>query len=333
MPVNTKTIKRRIKSIGNTKKITKAMEMISAVKMRRAVANVLATRSYANLAWEMLAEIAEKTDVRHHPLLDKREVKKVGLILITSNRGLAGGFNSRLLQEVHRYIQTVISNGAKRGEKSLSQSPNGQGSLTSVRDDSERVEVEVEIILNGKRGRSIYQRFGHTVAAEFEKLDLTTKIDEILPMAQLATADYIAGKYDRIVVAYTDYVSAIRQEPRLKQILPFQQEKGQKSLPAAGWAPRGDRGGLESFGYGFKFEPDPKQVLEILLPRLIEMQIYQAILESDASEHSARMLAMRSASDAAEEMIKELNYSFNKARQAAITQEISEIVGGAAALG
>ncbi len=376
MAVNTKTIKRRIKSIGNTKKITKAMEMISAVKMRRAVANVLATRSYANLAWEMLAEIAtalaaanagqagprltavaEKTSVAHHPLLDKREVKKVGVILITSNRGLAGGFNSRLLQEVHRYIQTVILNGAERREKSLSQSPNGQRSLTSVRDDNERTGVEVEIILNGKRGRSIYQRFGHTVAAEFEKMDLTTKIDEILPMAQMAAADYIAGKYDRIVVAYTDYVSAIWQEPRLKQILPIEQAtETPPSVPplqgegitkrSSPYKGEDKGGGFDSIhdavklsskgelvGYGFIFEPDPKQVLEILLPRLIEMQIYQAILESDASEHSARMMAMRSASDAAEEMIKELNYSFNKARQAAITQEISEIVGGAAALG
>jgi len=303
MAVNTKTIKRRIKSIGNTKKITKAMEMISAVKMRRAVASVLATRNYANLAWEMLTEIAEKTNIRHHPLLVKREVKKIGMILITSNRGLAGGFSSRLLQEAHQYIE-------KTGLK---------------------VDPEVDIILSGRHGKKIFHRFGHTVIAEFEKVDLTTRIEEILPIAELAVREYTAGKYDKIVIAYTDFVSALRQIPRVKQILPL--TKADQFLGKTKEEENEISKIKNPFGYGFKFEPNPAQVLEQLLPRLIEMQIYQAILESDASEHSARMVAMRSASDSAQEMIKELNYSFNKARQAAITQEISEIVGGAAALG
>ncbi len=295
MAVSTKIIKRRIKSINNTKKITKAMEMISAVKMRRAVANVLATRSYANLAWEMLTEIATKVDVKHHPLLEKREVKRVAMILIASNRGLSGGFSSRLLTEAHRYIET-----------------NHKGQ-------------ELDIILTGKQGKKMYHRFGHKVAAEFEKLDLTTQIAQILPMVQMAVADYIAGKYDKVVVAYTDFVSALKQTPRVKQLLPF--EKVETRFIASNGKE------VKSSNDAFKFEPDPTQVLEILIPRLVEMQVYQAVLESDASEHSARMMAMRSASDAASEMIKELNYSFNKARQAAITQEISEIVGGAAALG
>ena len=360
MPLNTKTIKRRIKSISSTKKITKAMEMISAVKMRRAVANVLATRNYAELAWEMLQEIATKTDVSHHALLGKREVKKIGLILITSNRGLAGGFSSRLLQEVHNFIKNTTNNaviptesqGDERRNPLTNQSQGSRDSsapLRSARNDNN--DVQVEIILTGRKGKKIYQRFGHTVVAEFDKLDLTTKIDEILPMAQLATAEYITGKYDKIVVAYMDFVSAINQVPKLKQLLPLQQEASGNSLPAAGWelAEASDRGGLATershpplprpsgelseYGYGFTFEPNTTEVLEVLLPRLVEMQMYQAILESDASEHSARMLAMRNASDAASDMIKELNYSFNKARQAAITQEISEIVGGAVALG
>ena len=355
MPVNTKVIKRRIKSISNTKKITKAMEMISAVKMRRAVANVLATRNYAGLAWEMLQEIASKTDVSHHALLGKREVKKIGLILITSNRGLAGGFSSRLLQEVHNFIKASETTppvpSLKGGEEShppLSRGGQGEGS-----------RVTVDVILTGRRGKKIYQRFGHTVVAEFDKLDLTTKIDEILPMAQLAVAEYIAGKYDKIVVAYMDFVSAINQVPKLKQLLPLDEVSYTPSLalPLKGggesrtderrsrsrWLPpllgEGQWEGYladeekETPDEGqFLFEPSPKEVLEVLLPRLVEMQMYQAILESDASEHSARMLAMRNASDAATDMIKELNYSFNKARQAAITQEISEIVGGAAAL-
>jgi F-type H+-transporting ATPase subunit gamma len=298
MAVNTKTIKRRIKSVGNTRKITKAMEMISAVKMRRAVANVLSTRGYSNFAWEMLTEIASKTDVSLHPLLAKRDIKKVGVILITGNRGLAGGFSSRLLQSVNDFISS-----------------------------QKKANCDVDILLTGKQGRKIRLKYGHNVTAEFEKMDLTSKVDEVLPMARLAIKEYTEGKYDLVVVAYTDFISALKQVPRLKQILPLENKAdemlGQTTPQAAISAP---------LKLGYKFEPDPVAVLDLLLPRLVEMQIYQAILESDASEHSARMLAMRNASDSAKEIIKELNYSFNKARQSAITQEISEIVGGASAL-
>lgn len=285
MAINTKAIKRRIKSIGSTKKITKAMEMISAVKMRRAVNTVLASRHYAKLAWEMLTAIAATTDVTHHPLLATREVKKVGVVLITSNRGLAGGFSSRLLQAAHDWLK--INGG------------------------------EADIILTGRRGKKIFTRFGYKVIAEFEKIDLTTRVEEILPLTQMVIKDYVDGKYDKVMLAYTDYGSAILQTPRLKQILPIV----------------GDSTTQKISDTEYLFEPDPKAVLEILLPRLVEMQIYQALLESDASEHSARMVAMKNATDAAADMIKKLRYNFNKARQAAITQEIAEIVGGAAALG
>jgi len=298
MGVNTKTIKRRIKSVSSTKKITKAMEMISAVKMRKAVANVLSTRSYANLAWQMLLDVAKKTNVRLHPLLAKKTVKKVGIILVTSNRGMAGGFSSKLLQETDKYIKKVKSEGS----------------------------VEVEIILLGKRGRKIYNYFGHKVAAEYEKIDLTTKIEEILPMAKVTIAEYVNGKYDRLCVAYTDFVSAIKQVPRVKQVLPL--EKKDELLGGT----TDETAQVVEQGIEFKFEPRPEKVLDMLIPRLVEMQIYQAILESDAAEHSSRMMSMRNASDAAEDIIRELNYTFNKARQSAITQEIAEICGGAAAL-
>ncbi len=288
MPLNTKIIKRRIKSVGSTKKITKAMEMISAVKMRKAVANVLASRSYASFAWQMLADIASRTKIEGQPLLARRTVKRVGVLLITSNRGLAGGFTSRLLAAVHEYIQKVES---------------AEGAT-------------VEVILLGRRGAKIYHRFGHAVGAEYEKIDLTTSVEEVLPLSQLISREYASGKYDRMVMAYTDYVSPLKQAPRLKQLLPIEHTAATSAYVRT----------------EFMFEPDPGQVLAVLLPRLVEMQIYQAILESDASEHSARMMAMANATDAAEEMITELTYFYNKARQAAITQEISEIVGGAAAL-
>ncbi|MDO8499530.1 MAG: FoF1 ATP synthase subunit gamma [bacterium] len=343
MAVNGKTIKGRIKSITSTKKITKAMEMISAVKMRRAVANVLATRSYAGMAWQMLLDIAKNTDVTLHPLLAKREVKKIGLIFVTSNRGMAGGFSSKLLTDAHNFIQnktaSVVIPTESRDER--------RNPLESTRRDSsteftlsERSESNglgmtkqnvVDIILLGKRGRKIFTYYHHDITAEYEKFDITTKMEEILPMARTTIQDYLDNKYDEIWVAYTDYASALKQNPTIKRILPLQDDNelvAARSLPLGeGETKRGSDVVVE-----FLFEPTPESVLNILLPRLVEMQIYQAILESDASEHSARMLAMANASDAATDIIKELNYTYNKARQSAITQEIAEIVGGAAAL-
>ncbi len=300
MAVSTKTIKRRIKSISNTKKITKAMEMISAVKMRRAVANTLASRSYANLAWEMLLSISGKTNLKKHPLLARRTVKNIGLIYITSNRGLAGGFNSKLLQEVNNYI-----NQAKT-----------------------TLGANTEVLLLGKKGRKIYQNFGHTIVSEFEKLDVTTNVEEILPVAAIMSEGYISKKYDRIVIAYTDFISPLQQIPKIKELLPLSAQQ-MKKLEGDSTTSESKK---EAIANGLIFEPNPDKVLEVLLPRLIEMQLYQAILESDASEHSARMLAMRNATDAAKDMIKELQTSFNNARQAGITKEIAEVIGGAAAL-
>ncbi len=294
MALSTKTIRRRIKSISNTKKITKAMEMISAVKMRRAVANTLSSRSYADLASEMLHSIAEQTNVKKHPLLAHRPAKHIALIFITSNRGLAGGFNSKLLQEVHRYI---------------------------LRMKAEH-NAAVDVILLGKKGRKIYQNFGHTIVSEFEKIDVTTKIEEILPIATLMSQEFISKKYDRIAVAFTDFVSALQQIPKIKVILPLKPEDMAVGVKAKAYAPINN----------LTFEPNTTDVLNKLLPRLIEMQLYQAVLESDASEHSARMMAMRSATDAAKDMIKDLQTSFNNARQAGITKEIAEVIGGAAAL-
>jgi F-type H+-transporting ATPase subunit gamma len=245
----------------------------------------------------MLTSIAKKSSVALHALLIQRPVKKIGIILITSNRGLAGGFTTKLLQEVHKFILT-----------SQEQHPG----------------VEADIILAGKKGRKIFQYFNHPVVAEFEKHDLTTHINEILPMARLLIREYVEKKYDKILVAYTRYTSAIRQDPTIKQILPLTDEI-KNSLGKE----EEEMDGMET---NVLFEPNQKQVLEILLPKLIEIQIYQALLESDASEHSARMMTMQSASDAAGEMIQELHTTFNKARQAAITQEIMEVIGGAAAL-
>ncbi len=330
MALSTKTIKRRIKSIANTKKITKAMEMISAVKMRRAVKNDTDARAYSNIANEILENISKKSPGAIHALLQVRKVKKIAIIFITSNRGLAGGFTTKLLQETNNFIKGI---------------------------KNENPNAEVEIILMGKKGRKIYQYFKHTIVAEFEKMDITTHPKQVFPLARMVVREYIEKKYDQVFVAYTHFNSAIKQLPLIKQILPLKsgfketvvevKDKSHNTELVVNEIDKEvddieeNRNDIEEnieenfeieYDKDFLFEPSAIEVLEVLLPRLIETQIYQAILESDASEHSARMMTMQSASDAAGEMIQELNTTFNKARQAAITTEIMEVIGGAAAL-
>jgi F-type H+-transporting ATPase subunit gamma len=253
----------------------------------------------------MLIDIVQRTKTKLHPLLLSRTVKKMVLILVSSNRGLAGGFNSKIIQKTDNYLKKTKEMFPK---------------------------LVVDIILLGKRGRKIYSYFKHPITAEFEKMELTTKPTEILSLARMVTLDYIKKKNDKVVMVYTDYISALKQVPRVKQILPLEEEDKFLGKTFQSTGQKREKTQKIPWNYEFKFEPNPELVLNMLLPRLVEMQIYQAILESDASEHSARMMAMRNATEAADEMIKELDYNFNKARQAAITKEISEIIGGADAL-
>lgn len=308
MPQATREIRRRIRSIKNTRQITKAMELVSAAKMRKAVQNVLMTRAYGDLAWQLLQELAKRTDASQHPLLAKREnVKRVGLILVSSNRGLCGGFNHQLVNRVKAYLK-------------------------HHRDVE--VELEADLMAVGRRGRDLMFRLGEAIVAEFTKADVTTRLEEVTPVARLAMDDYLSGKYDRIVIAYTDFISPITQKPRIKQLLPLVAEPdpylGEARLPGVfqrDLAAEGHRYNSE-----YLFEPSPDEVLESLLPRLIEMQLYQALLESDAAEHSARMMAMRNASDAAKDMIDSLTLTYNQARQASITAELADITGGRVAV-
>lgn len=315
MPQATRDIKRRIRSIKNTRQITKAMELVSAAKMRKAVANVLATRAYADLAWQLLTELSQRTDPSHHGLLIRRdEIKRIGLVLVTSNRGLCGGFNHQLTHQVNSFIH---------------------------KHKQQKVELEADLIAVGKRGRDIMFRYGHSIVAEFVKADVTTRLAEVTPIAKLVMDDYLAGRYDRVVMAYTDFISPLSQKPRLKQLLPIERTEdeylGTAKEPSelSAVSPKLKAGSVQptaSFPYEYLFEPTPDLVLEHLLPRLIEVQVYQALLESDASEHSARMLAMRNASDAAKDMIDSLTLAFNQARQASITAELADITGGRVAV-
>ena len=311
----TKEISRRIKSVSSTKKITKAMEMVAAAKMRRSVEAVLKTRTYANLSWETvshLADLAEKNEESRHPLLYPRAaVKRVAVVLITSNRGMCGGYNSAVIAKAE----------------------------ASVRKHA----VPTDFIVVGRKGAAVAFH-GYEVAAKFEKSDLLTDINEISPLAKLIVDSYESGQYDKVFVAYTDFISQAKQVPRVKQLLPIQVGQEEKYLgiigedsPAAVSQELISRKEKKHLGingaiFEYKFEPDARTVLDKMIPRLIKTQLFQAYLEASASEHSARMTAMHQATSAAGDMVAEMTLFYNKARQAGITAEIAEISAGANAL-
>ncbi|MCX6779341.1 MAG: ATP synthase F1 subunit gamma [Candidatus Magasanikbacteria bacterium] len=317
MAVNAKIIRRRIKSVGNTKKITKAVELVAAAKMRKAVRSALATRSYAMLAREMLLKLSEMKKLTKHPLMAIRPVKKILLVIVSSNRGLCGGFNSNVFKKAVEQIKNVDFIAVQRsfGKKIIPK-------------DS---KVEVEALTVGKKSEKMALKLGLKVLASFNQLSDTPHLLESRPIVEIIKTEFEKKHFDKVAIIYTDYISAISQKPTIRQVLPISPidlEKMIKSLCEHGK----DECDFEEKPVEFIFEPNPTWVLEQMLPRLTEVQIFQALLESSASEHSARMLAMRSASDAAEDMIGDLVFTLNQARQASITREIAEISGGAAAL-
>lgn len=309
MPSATRDIKRRLRSVSNTRKITKAMELVASVKMRKANQALQATRPYATRAWELLLNVARRTDASHHPLLQANpKPKRIAVILIASNRGLVGGFNAQVTTAVANYIRQF----------------------------KQATEAEVETIIMGTKGRAVFFQHGHEIAAEFIKQDVIFNAAEVLPMSQLVIDGFRQGKYDRVVVGYMDYVSSLVQKPRIRQILPLNIDSF--SADEIGLLTHDEQRQVlsdeaaEEKKFEYTFEPNPDVVLESLLPRLVEMQIYRAVLETNAAEHAARMVAMRNATDAAGDLIDELALSFNQARQAAITQDLAEISAGRAAL-
>ncbi|MBI2909836.1 MAG: ATP synthase F1 subunit gamma [Chloroflexi bacterium] len=280
---NIRLIKRRIRSVQGTSKITKAMEMIAASKMRRAQQHVLAGRPYADKIGEVLAHLAalpHTDDSAIHPLLRKHpEVKRVAVVHITPDRGLCGGMDAN----VNRHAASFI----------LEQ------------------EVPVTVIAVGRKGRDYMTRFGRNVRAEFSHLPDAPSLMDTTAISHIVREDYISGIVDRVVVTYAQFVNTVMQRPVVRQILPVEPAKPELV------------GRVE-----YIYEPTSFDVLQSLLPRFVEMQIYHAILESIASEQSARMVAMRNATDNAKEMIQELTLLYNKARQEMITTELLDITAG-----
>ncbi len=284
-----RAIQRRIKSVRNISQVTRAMEMVAASKMRRAQLATLASRAYAEKAWQVLRDVAAQPGRNKllHPLLEERsEIKAITLVLITSDRGLCGAYNMNILRTAIDFMQQHGSRNA------------------------------VKLITIGRRGRDLAARMGKEIIAEFTGLSEKPSILDIGPIAKIAIEEFTAGRADQVHVAYTDFVNVIVQKPQVKQLLPLHppQEK------------------TEGLSAVYLYEPDPETILASVLPRFTELQIYQALLEAIASEHSARMVAMRNATDSAQELIGDLSLVYNKARQWNITKEMLDIAGGAEAL-
>ncbi len=303
----TKEIKRRIKSVKNTKKITKAMELVAASKMKRAVASTVSSRLYAGYSWEVLQSIAdsmkEQKEGEVNAFFKQNEsisAKNILLILITSNRGLCGAYNSQVIK------------------KALS--------LFSQKQGLGLENTNVDIISIGKKGDSAMRRIGKNVVATFTELPSNISISDILPISKLATDEYKNEKYDKVLIAYTDYISGLTQRPNIKQILPIAKEKIKELAEELKEDLKNKRENQ------YLFEGDYTTLINSLAEKITRMQIYQAILESNASEQSSRMVAMKNASDASGEMIDDLTLIFNKARQSNITREISEISAGMASV-
>lgn len=291
---NTKEIKRRIRSIQNTQQITKAMELVASARLRRSQERAEQARPYAEKMREVIASIAAGSTNVRHPMLTSREVKKTGYLVITSDRGLAGGYNNNLLRMVANDIRERHS------------SPD-----------------EYVIFVIGRKGRDYFRKRGYPVIEEVTDLSDFPTWADIKTIAQKAVSLYEEEAYDALYLYYNHFVSVISQQPRGELLLPLTNLLDELQE---------EEEGAEQKRYNYKYEPSAEEVLSALLPQYAESLIFAAQLDAKASEMAARMTAMGNAADNAGEIIEKLNLAYNRARQAAITQEISEIVGGANAL-
>ena len=283
-----KEIRTKIKSVQNTRKITKAMEMVAASKMRKAQERMRASRPYGEKIRNVAAHISHANPEYRHPFLIARDtVKKVGIIIVTTDKGLCGGLNTN--------VQRLALNKMKEWE-----------------DQGESYEV----CCIGNKGLGFMQRLGANVVSQITGLGDRPQMDKLIGAVKIMLDGYTQDRFDRLVIFYTSFINTMKQEPMMEQLLPLS----------------GDKLGSPEGSWDYIYEPDAKAVLDQVLTRYVEAVIYQAISENMASEQSARMVAMKAASDNAGTVIDELTLIYNKTRQAAITKELSEIVGGAAAV-
>lgn len=286
-----KELKTRIKSIGSTRKITRAMQMVSAAKMRKSQTAALNSRTYSDMAWGLISGLAHKIHLENPLLKTYPDAKKTALIIISTNKGYVGSLNTNLLAKTEQIQQ-------------------------------EHPELVAELYVLGKKARDYAVRFNKNLKADFPKSDAVISADNIYPLAKTITDLYKTGEYKFISVAYNHFISTVSQKSIVKQLLPFTENFIKDSHLIE----------QPQHGTEFLFEPDPHIVLDRLLPRILESQIYQAVLESDASEHSARMISMKNATEAADDLISDYTLTYNQLRQNKITTELAEITAGKIAL-
>ena len=283
-----KEIRTKIKSVENTRKITKAMEMVAASKMRKAQERMLKARPYGEKIRRVAAHLSHALSEYRHPFLEKRDqIKKVGIILVTSDKGLCGGLNTNVLRQLVNKMREL---------------------------DGKNVKVQVTAI--GSKGLAFLQRNGAEIVSDVVGMGDNPHIDSLIGPIKVQIDAFNAGEIDELHIAYTRFVNTMRQEPVVEQLLPLS----------------GDAVGSAKTSWDYVYEPDAKSVIDDLLVRYLEALVYQSVAENIASEQSARMVAMKAASDNAKNVIEELKLVYNKTRQAAITKELSEIVSGAAAV-
>ena len=289
-----KEIRGKIKSVENTKKITKAMEMVAASKMRKAQDRMLAARPYAEKVRNIASDLGQAHSEYEHPFMKANDVKRVGLILVTTDKGLCGGLNTNILRAVTNRLH-----------------------------DWQRQGMEVDVVAIGNKGLGFMSRIGARVIAEAVQLGDTPHLERLIGPVKALLDQYAQGKLNAVHLAYTQFINTMRQESRIAPLLPLSAQQMQEETAASGAVRR---------SWDYIYEPDARTVIDDLLVRYVEALVYQAVAENMASEQSARMVAMKSASDNAGNVINELNLVYNKTRQAAITTELSEIVAGAAAV-
>ncbi|MFZ2150378.1 MAG: ATP synthase F1 subunit gamma [Minisyncoccia bacterium] len=292
----TKEIKRRIKSVKNTKKITKAMELVAASKMKRAVYSTLASRLYAEYSSEILASVAANIEKSTDPFWNEQAEGKNLIVLITSNRGLCGGYNSQVIKSTLQKLKQLGN------------------------------EAETDIVTVGKKGDVAMRRINQNITGAFTDIpDVNIGLRDVLPLSKLIVDEYRNGGYKKVYISYTHFTSALAQKPTVKQLLPISKKEVKGAIENAEEKQSENK-------TDYLFEGDFDKLITMLAEKITRMQVYQMILESNASEQSARMIAMKNASDASGEMIDDLTLMFNKARQANITREISEISAGMASV-
>jgi F-type H+-transporting ATPase subunit gamma len=294
-----------MKSVKNIMQVTRALEATSASKVRRATQAVMASRAYTDKAYEILVNLAGTATpgAALHPMLDaqKDPPKNITIILITADRGLAGAYNSNMIRTARLFAN--------------------------------KMGLPVRWVAVGRKGRDILLRSGAQVIGEFTGMPARPTARDVRPVVQLVTEDYLKGETGEVYIAYTDYVNSITQRPRVMRLLPLSPNVTMQGMVDADYMKKLPQPGEGSgSNQQYEYEPSASAILEEIVPKFVQMIVLQSVLEAQASEHAARMVAMRNASDSAKDLVSDLQLAYNKARQMSITSEILDIVGGAEAI-